>query len=496
MTAAARESDSLATQPAAGDRIDHRYVVESVLGTGAAGIVYAATHEYTGRPVAIKWMHPHVALDVTNAQRFLREARAAASVKHPNVVEILDAGRDRGTYYLVMERLEGELLSAALARHDLGVPAIARIFVTLMRGVAAAHELGIVHRDLKPENVFLCPPSRGRPGGAKVLDFGISKLKRTTSDGGELTAAGVFIGSPYYMAPEQIADSRSVDARADVYAIGVMLYEALGHRVPFDAESLSALFAKVVDTKPTPIEELRPDLPAALCDVVMRAMSASPKSRFPTVREMAEALEPFAQGLRFDPGGDAFDVAWRERGSMIDARFSDLPPRPSDAPSRPSDTPAAPIEISDAASDALERARARSKSDAIPEQPTVIRGRGDESVRTTLASPPPAMPPVAAAPSPRLAPSPAEIRATPTVVAEGLAPAGPASAPALGGSVVTASIARPARTAEPTETFARPPERAAPSRGTLARALAPWIALAVIVAIVMLAIGVSLGRLL
>ncbi len=465
----ARESEPLATMPAPGDRIGDRYVVERVLGQGATGVVYAATHEFTGREVAIKWVHPHVALDATQAQRFLREARAAASVQHPNVVEILDAGRDRGTFYLVMERLEGELLSAAFARKDLGVPSVARIFVTLMRGVAAAHERGIVHRDLKPENVFLCPPARGRPGGAKVLDFGISKLARATAEGRELTQAGVLVGSPYYMAPEQIADSRSVDPRADVYSIGVMLFEALTHRVPFDAESLSALFAKVVGEKPPAVDELRPDLPAALGDVVARAMSADPRARFASVREMAEALEPFAQGLRFDPGGDAFDVAWRERASMIGERLgtSERPP----APGRQSDPPSSE-RTSDPAADAVERARARAGSEPLPEQPTVIRARDEGADRPTIEAPPPSG--IAASPP---------ILATPTLVHDPDAP-GQHSGPSP----------RPYRPPEPTETFARPPVAAA--QPSLARALAPWIVLAIVTAIVMLAAGVALGRLL
>jgi serine/threonine-protein kinase len=437
--------ENLASMPGAGDHIGERYTVERLLGQGAAGVVYAAVHDYTGRPVAIKWIHPHVARDVTNAHRFLREARAAASVQHPNVVEILDAGRDRETYYLVMERLEGNLLSETLKRGGLSVPAIARIFLTLMRGVAAAHSYGIVHRDLKPENVFLCPPERGRPGGAKVLDFGISKLRQGDKNA-ELTEAGVFVGSPYYMAPEQIADSRSVDARADVYSIGVMLFEALTGRVPFDAESLSALFAKVVTEKAPAIEDLRPDLPAALCDVVMRAMNADPKARYPTMREMAEALEPFAQGLRFDPGGDAFDVAWRERGSMIDVNM-----RMSDPPSAPDST-----RDSDPAASAVARAKARAGNDAIPEQPTVIRARTE---RENEHAPPPSTSPISA---------------TPTVMAD------------IG--------ALPTRLAEPTESFARPPPVApAPS---MARALAPWIALAVVIAILMVALGIALVRLL
>ena len=445
-----RDHEALEGIPTEGERIGDRYLVERVLGQGAAGIVYAATHEYTGRQVAIKWVHVHVANDATNAQRFLREARAAASVQHPNVVEILDAGRHRDTYYLVMERLEGELLSGALARKNLGVPAVARIFLTMMRGVAAAHDLGIVHRDLKPENIFLCPPGRGRPGGAKVLDFGISKLKRTTADGGELTAAGVFIGSPYYMAPEQIVDSRSVDPRADVYSIGVMLYEALTHRVPFDAESLSALFMKVVSEKPPAVEDLRPDLPAALCDVVARAMSSDLKGRFATVREMAESLEPFAQGLRFDPGGDAFDVAWRERASIL-----------SDAPGPPTDVSV--LRESDRAASAVERARTRARSEALPEQATVIRGRSDpEDVQTKRAD---------AAP----------LLGTPTVMADPTA---------------YAPFTMPSRLVDSTDTFARPPAISEGLAPSLARQLAPWIVLALVTALVMLAVGIVLARLL
>jgi tRNA A-37 threonylcarbamoyl transferase component Bud32 len=379
-----RESHELASNPAPGERIGEKYVVERVLGQGGAGVVYEAVHDYTGRRVAIKWVHPHVAVDATNAARFLREARAAAAVQHPNVVEILDAGRDRGTFYLVMERLEGEPLSAAIARGGLSPVAIARIFLSTLRGVAAAHALGIVHRDLKPDNVFLSRAENGRPGGAKVLDFGISKLKMQE---GELTAAGVFVGSPYYMAPEQIADSRSVDVRADVYSVGVMLYESLSGRLPFDAESLSQLFAKVVSEKARPLDELRSDLPEGLSDLVARAMEPEPKERFATVRALATALESYADGMQFDPGGDAFEMAWKERATLIGEEFGwrDRPSTVVDEllaePTRRADHDEILREAeartgeTDAASDAIASARARAARGDLPEQPTLIRPR-------------------------------------------------------------------------------------------------------------------------
>ncbi len=382
MDAPLRESSELASSPVAGDRIGEKYVVERLLGQGAAGVVYEAVHDYTGRRVAIKWVHPHVSSDATNAARFLREARSVASVQHPNVVEILDAGRDRDTYYLVMELLEGEMLSAAIARGDLAPASVARIFLSMLRGVAAAHALGIVHRDLKPDNVFLARSDHGRPGGAKVLDFGISKLKMQE---GELTAAGVFVGSPYYMAPEQIADSRSVDVRADVYSVGVMLYETLSGRLPFDAESLSQLFAKIVSERPTPLDELCPSLPPGLSDLVARAMEPEPRERFATVRALATALESFADGMQFDPGGDAFELAWRERATLMGDDLgwrvpSSIPPDELAAePTRRADhdeilrNEAARNEEEDAASSAI--ALRRGARGDLVEQPTLIRPR-------------------------------------------------------------------------------------------------------------------------
>ena len=397
MNAPVRESDQIIPAPVPGDRIDQKYVVERVLGTGAAGVVYEATHDYTGRRVAIKWIHPHVASDATNAARFLREARSAASVQHPNVVEILDAGRDRETFYLVMERLEGELLSEAIARGGLSPVSIARIFLSTLRGVGAAHALGIVHRDLKPENVFLARAEHGRPGGAKVLDFGISKLKMQE---GELTAAGVFVGSPYYMAPEQIADSRSVDVRADIYSVGVMLYETFAGRLPFDAESLSQLFAKIVSEKARPLDEIRSDLPEGLSDLVARAMEPEPSERFASVFALAAALESYADGMQFDPGGDAFELAWRERKTMVmdeiawgEGSGHAVSEIPAEATRRADQgeilrDEEARLGAEDAASNAIASVRARIARGEIQEVPTLIRARAvDEASRESTTDP-------------------------------------------------------------------------------------------------------------
>ncbi|AKF06801.1 serine/threonine-protein kinase [Sandaracinus amylolyticus] len=299
--------------PRPGERVGGRYVIARVLGSGATGVVYEAAHELTGKRVAIKWLRPDLASSESLTARFLREARAAAEIDHPNVVAVFDAGRERGTLFLAMELLTGEPLSAFLARGPHRVESVIATLMPALRGVAAAHERGIVHRDLKPDNVFLAAPRRGWPGGAKVLDFGISKLKQPV-DGRELTHAGVFLGSPLYMAPEQILEPGKVDARGDVYSIGVMLYEGIAGRVPFEADTLPDLFRLVMHESPAPLRGMRPDVPVELDALIRGALSRERTSRPESVAVLARALEPFAGGVRFDPSEDELDVAPLEGG--------------------------------------------------------------------------------------------------------------------------------------------------------------------------------------
>jgi serine/threonine-protein kinase len=290
-----RSSEPSREIPSEGETIGGRYQIVRILGQGASGIVFEATHEFTGRAVALKWLHPHLAHDEIVVARFIREARAACAIDHPNVVAVLDAGRDRDTLFLVTEKLEGAPLSTSFLDAPLAADALVTALLPALRGVAAAHERGIIHRDLKPDNVFVVRSRPGWPGTTKVLDFGISKIHEAT--GRELTLSGAMLGSPYYMAPEQITDSKAIDERADVYALGVMLYEGLAGTVPYDADGLHELIAKVMGSNPFPIPAT--GLPPGLEDVVRRAMARSLEDRFPSVRELALALEPFA-GARFE----------------------------------------------------------------------------------------------------------------------------------------------------------------------------------------------------
>jgi len=263
--------------------------------------VFAASHTITGKRVALKWMLPELAADEGAVQRFMREAHAAGRIDHPNVVDIYDVGEHEGSSFLVMEYLTGEPLTKALQRGGLDARQVIQLLLPAMRGVAAAHGMGVVHRDLKPDNIFLCRGSDGSYRQPKVLDFGISKVS-TSGDmplNPRLTRTGAVMGTPYYMSPEQIRGSSEVDQRTDVYAFGVILYEALTGQVPFDADAYSALILEIATGTPKRPRELRKELPAALEDVVLRAMAREPQQRYQTVEQLARALERFAEGATF-----------------------------------------------------------------------------------------------------------------------------------------------------------------------------------------------------
>ncbi len=290
---------------APGDTVDERYVIERVIGRGASGVVYEATHRLIGKRLAIKCLHPQMASSPVAVQRLFREARISAALRHPNVVEVFDAGRDGDLYYLTMELLEGEPLSEHLERELQPIEEIVRIFLAIMDGVAAVHGAGVVHRDLKPDNVYL---ARGEDGvlAPKVLDFGVSKLYEPGR--AQITTLGMTMGTPYYMAPEQMSDSRAVDVRADVYSLGVMLDEALSAKVPYDGDSLLEIFTRAQEGRPVPLRELRPDVPPSLEALVARAMCPERDARFADVLSMREALAavPFDGS---DGGRDWSDVS-------------------------------------------------------------------------------------------------------------------------------------------------------------------------------------------
>ncbi len=278
-----------------------RYRVVREIGRGSVGVVYEARHTFTGRRVALKVLKDQHAGDGVIQTRFLREAESMVAVEDPHVVDVLDMGRtaEHGLF-LVFEYLDGVGLNALIQRESaLPVERAAHIGTQLAAVMGKAHAQGIVHRDLKPANVVLIPRD-GDPDYVKVIDFGIARVNAPVSfaepddeSNDALTMTRQIMGTPMYMPPEQFRSSRHVDARADVYAMGVILYKMLTGVAPFEATGRVELFAKVLSGTVRPPIERRPEIPRELSDVVMRAMSRDPEARFKNGTELAEALVVF-----------------------------------------------------------------------------------------------------------------------------------------------------------------------------------------------------------
>ncbi|MBP6830177.1 MAG: serine/threonine protein kinase [Deltaproteobacteria bacterium] len=266
-----------------------RYRVVRQIGRGGMGAVYEAVHSDLEKRVALKVLLPSTASQTELVARFEREARAAARVRHPNVVDVSDVGVEAGVAWLVMEHLEGEDLSGLLRREGaLPLSRVAELMLPVLGAVEAAHSLGVVHRDLKPENIFL---ARMRDGTIvpKVLDFGISKMA-PAGGGPALTSTGIMMGTPCYMSPEQAQSSRGVDGRSDQFSIGVILYECATGRRPFEGETFFSILTAIVEGRYVRPRELCPGLPERFEAMVVRALERSPDARFPSVAALAEEL--------------------------------------------------------------------------------------------------------------------------------------------------------------------------------------------------------------
>lgn len=277
---------------APGSEVDGRYRVERVLGEGGMGVVLAARHLQLGERVALKLLR--VSPERVKAQdvaRFRREARAAVRIKGQHAARAMDSGTHEGLPYLVFEYVEGESLSAVLKARGPLAPAVAvGYLLQACEALAEAHALGIVHRDLKPANLMLSSGPDGSPL-IKVLDFGIARL--TDEEVGTLTGSSATLGSPRYMSPEQIRHAHEVDARADLWSLGVTLYEMLTARVPFDATTAPALFAAILMDPPVPPRRHAPGLPPGLEPVLLRCLEKDPDLRFQDVACLADELAPF-----------------------------------------------------------------------------------------------------------------------------------------------------------------------------------------------------------
>ncbi len=284
------DGEPLAVMPdtRVGTVLGGRYLVESAIGEGGMATVYRARHTLVDRPVAIKVMAPHLTKDASLRERFRREAKNSASLAHPNIIEILDTGEtDDGTAFMVMELLDGSSLADRIAEQGALPPAlVAELSLQIMRGLARAHDFQVIHRDLKPDNIFL---HRGRDGRTvvKLLDFGIARSLHDS----RLTSAGELFGTPQYMAPERVS---SIDAGplADLYAVGVIVYEMLTGELPFDADSLPGILIKHLQAEPPSIAAKVPNVPPSLEALVKKLLAKKPGDRPVDAHQVIKELLP------------------------------------------------------------------------------------------------------------------------------------------------------------------------------------------------------------
>lgn len=281
-----------------GTLLGDRYRVLRLLGEGAMGSVYEAEHTVLRRRVALKALHPRFARVDEAVGRFVREAQAAASIGHPHIVDVLDFGAFETVPFLVMELLRGETLAERMAHESLDVATACTLTAQVLSALASAHAMGIVHRDLKPENVMIVGDGTGIRG--KLLDFGVSKfLQRDPRDDTRSTAEGVLMGTPSYMSPEQWVGAPDIDHRADLYAVGVMLFEMLSGELPFEAPTQVEMYRIVAlgAERPPRLDALNASIPAPLASAVARALAREPHERFESAAAFFDAVATYATEL-------------------------------------------------------------------------------------------------------------------------------------------------------------------------------------------------------
>jgi len=268
-----------------------RYQVEAELGRGTMSIVYKAFDPRIDRYLAVKLLRDKYARDLSSRQRFLREARAAGGLGHPNIVTVFDVGQIDGVPYLAMELLEGDTLADRLAADEpLTLQECLELLIQLSSALTYAHQRGVIHRDIKPANIYFDATS----GVAKLLDFGIAGISHRPDK--SITEGGSIVGTPAYMAPEQISGG-ALDERCDLYALGVVMYRLIGGRLPFDASNLGEQLARVVQDPPPPLEPADPETPVELIEMTLRLLAKTPDARYQAASEVLEELQDVRSGL-------------------------------------------------------------------------------------------------------------------------------------------------------------------------------------------------------
>lgn len=266
--------------------IGGRWKLERTLGAGAMGEVWAAQHVVTGQPAAVKILHSHVGHDPRSVQRFTREVQAAATIDHPGVAAVYDGGRDaNGALYIAMELLEGESLGDWLRRSP-SLTQVLRVFARLLDALSASHAVGIIHRDIKPDNIFVLDgPATDRP--VKLLDFGIARYEEGKQGA---TQTGLTVGTPFYMSPEQAMDPRTCGPQADIWSLGIILYEVLAGHPPFSGETSTAVCLAAIQQPHGDLHTIAPTAPKRLLAAIDRCLEKQPKDRFPSAKALRDEI--------------------------------------------------------------------------------------------------------------------------------------------------------------------------------------------------------------